>query len=132
MGYESKVFIVERHYFPKRENFPEWISASVIAEFDLSKMGYDNEEFFDAFKREIDYTIYMPVCDNDGNETIAPVDEDCYGKHMKYATLPELISALKICEKRDHYRRLPPLIAMLKAFNANEWDGELQAVHYGY
>ena len=132
MGLESKVFVVQRKEFEKRGNRPAWVSASVIAEFDLCKMGWGNQEFFKAFKREIDFTIYLPTCDEEGNETVSAVNEDCYGEHMKSAELSVLISALETIEARDHYRRLPPLIAMLKAFNDDEWDGELQAVLYNY
>jgi hypothetical protein len=132
MGLESKVYIVERKEFPERDNRPAWVSAIVIAEFDLCKMGWGNQEFFKAFKREIDFTIYLPTCDKDGNETVSAVNKDCYGEHMKSAELSVLISALETIEARDHYRRLPPLISMLKAFNSDEWDGELQAVLYNY
>ena len=92
-------------------------------------------EFFKAFKREIDYTIWMLDCDNDGNEVGMAVDHDKYGEHMKSADIGELIDALKRCEAREHYRRIPPLIAMLEAFNLDEWNTEycrLEAVHYGY
>ena len=62
---------------------------------------------------------------------MAEVNEDNYGKHMKAADLPELISALEKIAERDNYRLVPPLLAMLKAFVASGWVG-LEAVHYGY
>lgn len=131
MGYESKLFVVNRIHFSERDGMPEWICAQEIASYDLSKMGYDAKEFFAAFKTEIDYKLWMPVCDDHGNETIGETDIDCYGEHMKGATLEDLIPALEAVEQRDRYRRLPPLIAMLKAFDPSEWD-DLQVVHYGY
>ena len=137
MGYESTVFIVERSVFPGRGNVPASVSGLVIAEYDLSKVGYVNDEFFGAFKREIDYKLYLPSCDEEGREVMEFLDEDCYGEHMKAASIPDLISALRICEQRDHYRRIPPLIALLESFdkNADEWNNgcsTLEAVHYGY
>ena len=140
MGYESKIFIVERYEFPKMETIPAHVSGAVVAEYDLCKMGgmdY-NPEFYKAFKREIDYTLWLPTFDKDGNEVMGEVSEDCYGEHMKAATIPDLLSALKKCEKREHYRRLPPLIAMLEAFKKelDEWENRdsvtLEVVHYGY
>lgn len=137
MGYESKIYIVERHEINKRFDGapidPPIVNALVVASYDLCKMGYSNTEFFDAFRNEIDYTLWLPGCDDYGNETMTDVDEDCYGEHMKSADIDELIEALKICEQRDRYRRIPPLVAMLEAFAAEreQWD-ELQVVHYGY
>lgn len=126
MGYESRLFIVEK------SDYKNFESGIVIAEYDLCKMGYANDEFFRAFTREIGYTIFLPTCDSDGNEIMDFLDEDRYGEHMKAASIPVLLSALEAVEARSHYRRLPPLIAMLKAFDASEWDGELEVVHFGY
>lgn len=128
MGYESKLYIVNRHDF--RPSY-DHVWGEIVATFDLSKMGYSNHEFYDAFTKEIDYEFYLPTCDDNGNEVMDFVNTDCYGTHMKSADLKTVIRALEICEERDHYRRLPPLIAMLKAFDESEWD-ELQVVHYGY
>lgn len=130
MGYESKIYIVERH------DAPWWdtgASAEVIANFDLCNMGYSNTEFYNAFKTETDYGLYMPTCDAEGNEVMDYVYKDCYGAHLKSGTLEDVLRALEICEERDHYRRLPPVIAALKQFIAekDEW-GDLQVVHYGY
>ena len=139
MGYESKVFIVEHYTFIK--DFEGNLldnpihSAIVVAEYDLSKMGYDNSEFYKVFKKEIDYKLWMLSCDDDGNEIGMDVDTDCYGEHMKSADIGELIEVLKRCEAREHYRRIPPLIAMLEAFKLDEWNNAhctLEAVHYGY
>ena len=139
MGYESKVYIVERHEHNKTVGGepidPPIINSIVLASYDLCKMGGMDfaPEFYNAFKKEIDYKLWLPSFDDYGNETTADVDEDCYGEHMKSANIDELIEALKVCEQRDHYRRIPPLVAMLEAFAAekDEWN-ELQVVHYGY
>lgn len=133
MGYESKIFVVERCEY----NDGCGACAFPVASFDLCKMGHNDKEFFAAFKREIDYALFLPVSDKDGNSVVQAVNEDCYGEHMKAADLQDLIDALKISEQRDHYRRLPPLIAMLEALVAerDDWYSEterLEAVHYGY
>lgn len=125
MGYESKIIIVNRSQYT-----PAIINALVVAQYDLCNMGYKNTEFYDVFKNEIDYDLYLP----NGDE-IHPTRMDCYGKHMKSADIGELIAALKTCEAREHYRRIPPLIAMLESFDLSEWNSEyhrLEAVHYAY
>ena len=135
MGYESKVYIVERNEFPKRDTWPSYISAIVLAEYDLANTGWRMDEFHSAFKRDIDYKLWLPTCDADGNEIMGEVDTDPYGEHMKAADLPDLISALETIEAREHYRRIPPLLAMLKAINLDEWTdstGRIEAVHYGH
>ena len=137
MSYESRVFIVLRHELNNPITDEPYVNALPVAEFDLCCMGRDNEKFFDAFKTEVDFDLYLPGFDADENEVILPTRTDCYDEHLKYATLEDLLAALKSSERREHYRRLPPLIAALKAFIASkdEWGdrgGELIAVHYGY
>lgn len=121
MGYESRVYVVSRF------ELNHGVYAEKITQFDLCCVGTKNyERFFNAFNKEIDYQIVV-----DGAFT----DTDCYGAHMKSATLPDLVDALKACEEAEHYRRFPPIIAMLEAFSAaneSDWNGELEAVHYGY
>lgn len=123
MGYESRLYVVGR--FEGR-----YVLASVIAEYDLCKMGGESyaPEFYKAFKREIDYPIYV-----DDEERY----EDCYGDKLKAADLDELIAALTAVEQREHYRRIPPLVAMLTALSLSrdEWETDytrLEVVHYGY
>ena len=137
MGYESKIFIVSRNELKYTDGMP-FVNAIIEVEYDLDKVGWKNiKTLTSAFKREIDYTLFLPGCDNEGNERIVETDKDCYGDHMRAATLPDLIETIKALEQAEHYRLYPPLLAMLEAFNAEveagEWDGnELQAVHYGY
>lgn len=138
MGYESKIFIVSRRELESPKTGEIFPCAIIVATYDLCSVGWDNiNTMKSAFKREIDYTLFLPGCDSEGNERIVETDTDCYGDHMRAATLPDLIETIKALEQAEHYRRYPPLLAMLEAFNAEveagEWDGEeLQAVHYGY
>ena len=140
MGYESKIYIVSRNELQGCKN-PETgkhpVIALVVASFDLCRVGYNNREFFDAFKNPIDYTLWLPTCDKYGKEVMSTVDKDCYGEHLKSADLQELIDALQIAESREHYRRFVPIIAMLQAFvnDKEAWNNDheqLQAVHFGY
>ncbi len=133
MGYESRVYIIRRSEIEKTDHTEPWVWGEVIARYDLSKMG-DALEFFGAFRKEIDYTLYLPYCDEYGDERVVETQMDCYGEHMKSANINEVITALENIEARDHYRRLPPLIAMLKAFAAeqDEWNSKLEVVHYGH
>lgn len=133
MGYESKVFIVNRTEYQNDALGKRIVYGEKIAEFDLCKMGGEQyaPEFYNAFRDEVDFSLWLPACDEHGNEIVAEVNEDCYGEHIKGADIDELIDALKAVEQREHYRRIPPLIGMLEGFKKDEWD-ELIAVHYGY
>ena len=142
MSYESRIYIVSRNAYkiPKtgeEEHDKEIVNGMVVASFDLCKVGYNNREFFDAFKTPIDYTLWLPTFDKDGNEVMGEVSDDAYGEHLKSADLQELIDALQIAESREHYRRFAPIIAMLQAFvnDKGAWNNDheqLQAVHFGY
>lgn len=125
MGYESKLIVVDRCEL-EAPNGSTWVFADEIAIFDLDKMGYDNHDFYDAFKEEIDFKVFV---DSRDEET----DTDCYGDKIKSADWEALLAALKRIEAEDHYRRLPPVIAMLEAFYAarDEWH-DLRVLHYGY
>jgi hypothetical protein len=65
-----------------------------------------------------------------------PITEDSYGDELKCTSdLNKVIRELNKSEKRKHYRRLNPCIAMLESLNKqiknNEW-GKILVVHYGY
>ena len=137
MGYESKIYIVERYTGKNATTGEDYANGIIVASYDLCKAGYNNHEFYEAFRTPIDYTLWLPTFDKDGNEVMGEVDEDCYGEHLKSADLLELLDALNIAEEREHYRRFPPLIAMIEALvdARDDWDdanSTLQAVHFGY
>ena len=142
MGYESKVLIVEKKEIETGSGEPI-VYANIIAEYDLCKMGWRADPFYKAFKTPIEYKLYLPGADEQGNEMIVETDEDCYGEHMKAASLPELADALRKINDEDPYRRIPPLLAMVEAFceNIEEWreksevrgvKTQIEAVHFGY
>jgi hypothetical protein len=120
MGYESRIFIVERdeRVYP---NNTKWIHAEIIVDIKMCKMEY---EFLDLFKKEIDYKLYI----DDENFT----KEDSYGKVMKYTDIQTVIDFLENCiALGDDYRRLPLLLGLLKGIDESKWN-EIQIVHYGY
>ena len=124
MGYESRVYVMQRNEFTLENNKGEdvrFVHAGEIARFDMSKMV---PEFRDLFTEEADFDVY-----GDGGESIK---EDCYGAELTYAPVGKVIKWLEAEAERDDYRRLKPLLAFLKAAELESWDGELVAVHYGY
>lgn len=136
MGYESKIYIVERVEW-KNVFGEKIVTGMIVATFDLCNVGYNNRKFFNAFRNEIDYGLYLPGIDDYGNEALICQRKDCYGDWMKSADISEVIDALKEAEQREHYRRFPPVIAMLEAFRDElaDWNSggcTLQVVHYGY
>lgn len=140
MGYESRLHIVERHETVRKKNRNTYrdIYCLDVARFELCKM--DNSEFWNLFHTPIDFELDGDVCEN--GESII-LTEDCYGKHCCYAEISEVIEWLEKEVRHDDYRRLKPLLALLKGFDLNEWnysnsddngntDTRLIIVHYGH
>ena len=147
MGYESKLFIGERHEM----NFPNGmhdVCFRQVAEYDLSKMGdshfYNVNSFL--FKTPIDFDLYVNrmVEELDYNKNNgqtkgwfeSTVRDDGYGRTCCYAPIEEVLNYLKEWEsKNEYYRRVPPLIAMLESFvEQQKWGAfeNLVVVHYGH
>lgn len=131
MGYESRIFIVER------SEHKTWVYGSEIARFDLCKMGYymfDGKSFRDLFKKEIDFDLDINVEDKDHYD---PEDyrTDAYGEHCKYTDIETLIYWLEIYTKEENYRRaelfLNFLYTLKEQIKKGMW-GEICIVHYGY
>lgn len=124
MGYESKIYIVEKTNCPyTEENGMEY--AEVLAMFDVSKF-YELADWF-SNKPATKYYIYA----DDGDTQIV---EDRYGDTLKEASVKEVIDKLeRIVENGNDYMRIFPLLAALKAFesHSNQW-GDIAVLHYGY
>lgn len=117
MGYESRLYIVKKN---KAINY-----AEVIARYDCCKMGY-NSGWRELFNKPFESTMYA----EDGN---AKLEEDDYGDKLKSADFSTVIQWLEKEVKRSDYRRLKPLLSLLKGFDLSQWrDGEMEIVHYGY
>jgi len=117
MGYKSRIYIVEKKNKLETE---EKRYAEVIAVFNMRKFN----AFDGIFKTETDCYIYA----DDGNTIIT----DCYGSTLKESTISDVIKYLEEYQtEQEHYRRVSPLLGLLKSFDPNEWD-ELTVLHYGY
>lgn len=126
MGYESKIYIVEKTNLVE-ENGMKY--ARVLAMFDVSKF-YELADWF-SNKPATKHYIYA----DDGDTQIV---EDRYGDTLKEASVKEVIDRLERivengAETGIDYGRIFPLLAALKAFEeqSNHW-GNVAVLHYGY
>lgn len=118
MAYESRLYIVEK-YDSHIENSKKY--GQVIAMYDMCKF----HAFDGIFKNETDCYIFA----DDGNTKI---EIDMYGEPLKEATVKEVIDYLDDYKKEgEYYRRVEPLLGLLKGFNLDDWDN-LVVLHYGY
>lgn len=126
MAYESRLFVVNRKKYtlwsPLLRKDIYWVYGEKIADIKMRAMR--NEEFYALFDKEIDYKLFI-----DNNEI--DTDKDEYGEHLKYAKISAVVAWLEEELTRSNYRRLQPLLGLLRGFDEREWD-ELQVVHYGY
>lgn len=116
MEYESRLYIVKEI---EALNY-----AEVIARFDCSKIeGGGWKELFD---KPLECKMYA----EDGDTEIK---EDNYGEKLKYTDFPTVISWLEKEVQTNKFRRLKPLLSLLKGFDLSEWkDGKMRIVHFGY
>lgn len=123
MAYESRIYVVDVH----REKIHcknKVYYAERIASFNLGCMGYDNG-WRELFTETIDYDIYNEY----GSKKI---HADKYGARLTSADFETVIKWLeRRSEQKEHYRRIAPVLAMLKGFDRSEWD-DLKIIHYGY
>lgn len=127
MGYESRI------YFCHEYNFPEPIHHSaIVAMIDMCKMGYSQtvHSFIKCFDTETTFSIYIPGCDEEGNEIMVDEIEDMYGDRIKYASDTERLYELatKMAEESDYWR-FDVLKGMIEKFK--EYP-HIKIVHYGY
>lgn len=122
MGYESRIYVVnvcKTESLITGENI--FTYADIVAVVNMSKM---SSEFHKLFLDKIDYTIFAEDGDKDTNK-------DRYGDIIKSADIQDVIEWLESEIERDDYRRLKPLLGLLKGFNREEWEN-LKVLHYGY
>lgn len=125
MGYESRVFIVNRF---SCNNDPESVYGFIEADFFLGKM----KHFHDIFKAEIDFDL---IGDNDIELT-----KDSYGEHCKSCDIETVIDYLSDNINSDlfynRHFRAKSFLAYLKAFREGIASENLHdrwlLVHYGY
>ena len=116
MGYESKVYIVER------SEHETYVYGEVVATYDLCKVMYDG--WRELFKTPIDFDIFA-----DDGETA--IKEDMYGDSLKYAPLDDVKEYIGGLMKKSDYRRLAPFYGLLNGFDESKWR-QLVVVHFGH
>jgi len=128
MGYESKLYIVDKHEHLDNNREVFWTFLQKIAEFYMAKI---DQELLDVFQDRTvgdDWELYA----DDGNTLIK---KDKYGRKLTYASVDDVLSVAEECEKHCHYSRYVPLIAYLKAIKENcerdRWKNII-VIHYGY
>lgn len=126
MGYESRIIVARIGELDLRSGDKEKYCVK-LAEMWMSRCG----NFVDIFEKPIDFELYGDGFEMSSDEEYK-MTEDCYGKRCCYADMQTVIDWLEKAEAAEHYRRFTPAIAMLKAYAAEEWDGELVVIHYGY
>lgn len=122
MGYESRVFVALKCELTKVDK-TTYVFSITLSDMRLSKMW---NGFTNLFTNKVDWKL---CGDNDIDLT-----KDCYGNICTYTSdIQSVITFLEHCEEKEHYRRITPLLAMLKAYVAEDWDcDELILIHYGY
>lgn len=122
MGYESRVFVVNRSEHKGYGDGKSYVYAEKIADIKMSKM-YDG--FTDLFDKEVDYKLYI----DSGNES---TKIDKYGDVITCTDCKTVIEYLEnLIAKGENYRRIFLLLGLLKGINEEQWE-EIQIVHYGY
>lgn len=121
MGYESRVFVVNRNEI-EHGNGTSHVYAEKIADIKMACM-YDG--FIDLFDKKVDYDLYI----DNGDEA---TQTDMYGEIMTYTDCKTVIAYLeKLIADGENYRRLTLLLGLLKGINEEQWDN-IQVVHFGY
>lgn len=118
MGYESKLYVVDKHKFND-----SYIWGEVIAMYDLCKV-----PDVSCKMRKYPATDCFIYAD-DGNTEIT---EDRYGDTMKEIPVADAIRIIENAIERDpHYRRYNPCLQLLKGFDLDDW-GNLVVLHFGH
>ena len=127
MGYDSRIYIVEKRQGGVDHYGDGKIYSRVIAMFDVCKFN----PLSDALRNKSKTNCYFFADDGDTRIT-----EDRYGEPLNEASVAETIAILeKIVEKGENYRRIFPLLATLNTIDEQLKNGIWQDVvvlHYGY
>jgi len=122
MGYESKIYIVEKSSIKDDDGM---IYAQVISMFNMCKMG----SLINVFEKKTDCYFYA----DDGNTKVL---KDCYGDLLTEAEIKDFIYVLEeAVDSGENYRRIFPLLSTLKTIYEQQKDGkwkDIALLHYGY
>ena len=137
MGVESKFYFVKDYGFGYLNKLGK-TESEIIAMIDVLKFGYTDEsqKFKKLFNKECPFCLYLPTCDDDGNEIMGFVDENPYGNKITYGDYTEIIPQLQevIKEYKElgwSTHRIKPLLAMMKEFSKLK-DEEIYCVLWDY
>ena len=117
MGYESKIIVAK---LCNLAPFYDDEFSVELARMNLSKAGGIEK----IFNEPVTWKMYG---DNDCDMT-----EDKYGDTCRYTDIQTVIDWLEKAKTKEHYRRLAPALAMLRAYAAEIWGDPLIVIHYGY
>lgn len=123
MGYETRLYIVEKFNSVKDEN--EKCYSSIIARFDMCKF----YALSDVLRYKPEASCYFYA--DDGNTKVL---EDCYGEPLKEATIKSVIDILeKEVANGEDYWRIFHLLSALKSIEErlNGYEN-IVVLHYGY
>jgi hypothetical protein len=127
MGYESKLYIVEKFKGSLREKDKGKAYVQVIAMFDMCKF----YELSGVLTKQPETDCYFYA--DDGNTKIL---EDKYGDPLTESSIELVIEVLEeIVENGEDYRRIFPLLSALKTFKEQKDKGiwkNIAVLHYGY
>lgn len=122
MGYESRLFVVNKTKQHGLDDKSKMVWAEKIAFFNLCKVYAVSDKM-----REYPATNAYIYAD-DGNTQII---SDDYGEPLREIPIADAIKIIEDAAKNDNYRRFSPCLQLLKGFDPSEW-GDLVVLHYGY
>jgi len=124
MGYDSRLYLIRKTDSVENEEF-KYAEKMVIYEMCVFP---PFQILFNESCPKTEYAIY-----EDDGETL--ITEDKYGKPLRERKLIDVINCLErqIEVNNDSYKRIKPLLALLKEYNAVQ-DGwyKLAVLHYGH
>ena len=123
MGYESRIYIIEKRNVRVEELGKRW--GEEIARFELGKVYH----LSDLLRNRPATDCYVYADDGDTR-----IVEDRYGEPLTEVSIPEAITAIETAIGfGEECRGFPPLLATLKTLNEQKerWR-ELAVLHYGY
>ena len=121
MGYESKLYVVEKSSLPAMTNGKKF--GQIVAMIDMCSLGDDFLRVLNEYP-STDCYIYADSYDE-------PTVEDRYGHELVEIPIKDMIDILDELSQETDYRRFAPAIGLLGGFNLDEW-GDLVVLHYGY
>ena len=123
MGYESKLYVVNKTNISEIIGDKTWFFCEKIAEFNLCKVPLISSKM----RKYKDTNGYIYA--DDGNTRIF---EDLYGDSLKEIPLSDAIKIIfEAASGNNYYRRYNPCLQLLKGFNLDDWSN-LVVLHYGY